>query len=149
MIANRLRAVLALALLVLAGHFIWEWQHTVVSQAGVRENPPALPVSPDRIENKSLEEILARNILDPDRGKVEDTVEATGSMRVDRQWHLLATAVQQVHEPVAVISARGKMKSVHEGDILPDGSRLVLVIEDGIIVEQAGKERHVYLFGKQ
>jgi len=150
MILNRFRIAFVLALLALTGYFILQWKQTGMPQTSEQMNPPVLPLSPERVDNKVLEEILARNILDPARGKVEDVVEKSEpESAVDKQWHLLATAVQQLHEPIAVISTRGKMKSVHEGDILPDGSRLVVVMEDGIVVEEEGKEHHVYMFGKK
>jgi len=145
------RIALALALLMLAGHFVREWRQADVQQAAVQLVPPALPASPVRVNNGAIKEILAHNVLDKNRGRAAGN---TGKMQgrkknADKTWHLLATAVRQFHAPVAVISAGGKMKSVHEGDMLPGGARLLQVMRDGIAVKKNGKEHDVYLFGKK
>jgi len=143
------KLALLLALIALLGHFGWEWQHAGHQTASVRLVPPLLPEPVARLKGDAAGRLLIHDLLDPDRGRLakQAAVQASAD-EVDLSWHLYAVAVQQVHAPVAVILAGAKVISVSEGDLLPDGSRLVLIIRDGVVVEKDGKEKHVYLFGK-
>jgi len=146
-----LRLAFVLALLALSGHFVLEWRYAGTQQVSVRLAPPALPESPARVNGSMLQEILTHNILDRNRGRAsgKDAEVQGWKKRSDRSWRLLATAVRQLHAPVAVILEGGKMESVHEGDILPDGARLLQVMRDGVAVKKDGKEHNVYLFGRK
>jgi len=142
--------VLLVAMIVTGVHFVGEW-HAGAPHLSTRMAPPDLPAAPQLPDARLLASILAHNVLDQQRGRAVDAVvgDKHKQRAVDTTWHLLATAVQPLDAPVAVILSGGKMQSLREGDLLPDQTRLALVMADGIIVEEDGKEKHVYLFGRK
>jgi len=146
-----LQLLFVLALLVISVHFMLEWRHAGVGSSSEQLLPPALPLPPAQVNSSVLEDILAHNVLDQHRGRVDEHVgtDQMSQNHADHTWKLLAIAVQQLHEPIAVILVADKMQSLHEGDMLPDGAQLARVMKDGITVEEDGKERNVYLFGKK
>lgn len=62
---------------------------------------------------------------------------------------LVGTIVLEGGGSYALFGDAGKVWRVHQGGELPDGSRLVEVKNDGIVVESSGARREFQLFARQ
>jgi len=146
-------ALSLLVVMVLLGHFALEWHRASSSPEAVRQlPPPPLPAIGVRLNDQVMTAILAHDLLDPARGVVEKLSQGSKGQKNPpdlHHWRLVAVALQQVDAPVAVIADGTKLTSLREGESLPDGSSLVQVMADGIVVEVAGKNEYIYLFGKK
>jgi len=117
--------------------------------------PPKLPASPAMLLESSLEDMLSNNLWDKDRGHViSKTVEINKAKEVTTvRWRLLAISGRANGGNVGMvemtINGEKSWQTYSSGDLLPDASQVLEILNDGMIVENNGEKRNVYLFGKQ
>jgi len=145
------RVIYVMALLIMAGYFSLQWQHNGVQPHSKKYTLPDMPPLPVIADSKTLKILLTHNLLEQNRGQAIEnrTEKEQQQQQTDKQWHLLATALSQYGVPIVIISAQGKTKTLHEGELLPDGSRLLKILKDGCMIETKEKNQVVYLFGKK
>ena len=127
---------------------IWQWQRFDLPPLKNSLLPPELPTISNRDTKMQLSSMLAHSLWDKSRGAAIKQANATlvKQQTTSLAWSLKGIGYQKMHAPVAMIAVKSKVKVFHEGDILPDGAELVLVMAKKIVIERNGEEKDVYLF---
>lgn len=112
--------------------------------------PPIAPALPPANQD-ALNEILAHNLWDKQRGKIAEAkhtdtgTAATAATTPNNSWQLKGIILPDT----ALLKTANRLKHYHRHDQLPDGAIIRRIFIDGIALEKNTKHYNVYLFGKK
>ena len=121
----------------------------LTSSRNINVSAPQPPKFKERtfiLQKDAKQHILAHNLWDKKRGKIEGHVDKKGKKKQgSTKWQLKGIKDYEF----AVIETDGELKKYYIGDELPNETYLKQIILGGIVVQNKTEENYIYLFGKK